>query len=114
AFLNGVIGGWALVAPRSFYGAFPTGGVHWVDLLPPYNEHLVTDFGGLVLGNGVVLTAAAASLSRPLVVGALSAQLMTAVTHYVFHATHLDGFSTRDAVEQTATLTLQVLLLGSL
>ena len=36
----------AAFAPRTFYDDFPFV-AHWVELLPPYNEHLVTDVGGL-------------------------------------------------------------------
>ena len=43
------IGLTATLAPHAFYGNFPFLR-HWVDLLPPYNEHLVTaagrDLGG--------------------------------------------------------------------
>ena len=44
----------AAFAPRSFYDDFPYVG-HWVDRLPPYNEHLVTDVGALYLGFALVL-----------------------------------------------------------
>ncbi|HSR94227.1 MAG TPA: hypothetical protein VLK56_05125 [Solirubrobacterales bacterium] len=40
------IGLLAALAPHTFYEDFPFVS-HWVDLLPPYNEHLVTDVGGL-------------------------------------------------------------------
>ena len=35
------------IAPRSFYDGFPFGR-GWVELLPPYNEHLVRDVAGLL------------------------------------------------------------------
>ena len=47
------IGALAAFAPHAFYDDFPFVS-HWVDLLPPYNEHLTTDVGGLYLGFAVV------------------------------------------------------------
>mgnify|MGYP006203677057 CR=1 FL=1 len=43
-----LVGLTATVFPRTFYEDFPFV-AHWVVLLPPYNEHLVTDVGGLYL-----------------------------------------------------------------
>ena len=45
------IGLTAFGLPRTFYDDFPFL-AHWVNLLPPYNEHLITDVGGLYLGFG--------------------------------------------------------------
>ena len=45
----GAVGFWAQLAPQSFYDDFPGGGGTWVSALPPYNEHLVRDVGGLNL-----------------------------------------------------------------
>ena len=55
------VGAVAAFAPRTFYDDFPYVG-HWVDRLPPYNEHLVTDVGALYLGFALVLAWAAATL----------------------------------------------------
>ena len=44
-----LLGGWALVAPASFYRSFPGGGRSWVSIDGPYNEHLLRDVGGLNL-----------------------------------------------------------------
>jgi hypothetical protein len=65
-----LVGGWQLVAPHSFYADGPVPGHHWVDLLPPYNEHLMRDVGALNLALGVVLAVAAVGLERRLVVAA--------------------------------------------
>ena len=48
-----MIGLTAAFAPHAFYDDFPFV-THWVNLLPPYNEHLVTDVGGLYLGFAVL------------------------------------------------------------
>ena len=58
------IGLTAAVLPRTFYDDFPFL-AHWVELLPPYNEHLVTDVGGLYLGFAVLFAWAAWTLERP-------------------------------------------------
>src|SRR4029077_13044589 len=84
------IGLTATVAPRTFYDDFPFLS-HWVDLLPPYNEHLVTDVGGLYLGFAVLFAWAAWTLQPTLVRAACSAWLLTEALHLGFHATHLGG-----------------------
>lgn len=99
------IGLTATVAPHAFYDDFPFL-AHWVELLPPYNEHLVTDVGGLYLGFAVLLAWAAWTLDRTLVVAVSVAWLLTAGIHLLFHAGHLDDFSTADAIAEIASLAL--------
>src|SRR5689334_14269351 len=94
-----LIGVTATVAARAFYDDFPFV-AHWVNLLPPYNEHLVTDVGGLYLGFAVLFAWAAATLDRTLVRAVCVAWLLTASLHLVFHAGHLEGFGTADAVAE--------------
>jgi len=98
----------ATLAPRTFYDDFPFV-AHWVDLLPPYNSHLVTDVGGLYLGFAVVFAWAARSLDPTLVRAACAGWLLTASIHFVFHATHLDGFGAADAVAELASLAFLLL-----
>jgi hypothetical protein len=100
-----VIGLTAAVLPRTFYDDFPFV-AHWVELLPPYNEHLVTDVGGLYLGFAVLFAWAAWTLDRTLVRAVCVAWLLTAGIHLLFHAGHLDGFSAADAVAELVTLAL--------
>lgn len=97
------IGLLATLAPHSFYADFPFIR-HWVDLLPPYNEHLVTDVGGLYLGFAVLFAWAAWTLQPTLVRAVCAAWLLTEALHLGFHATHLGGFSTGDAIGQIASL----------
>jgi hypothetical protein len=97
------IGLTAVVAPRTFFDDFPFL-AHWVERLPPYNEHLVSDVGGLYLGFAVVLGFAAWRPQRNLVVAACAGFLMVAVPHLLFHATHLAGFGTVDAIAELAAL----------
>jgi len=98
-----LIGIVATFAPHTFYADFPFLR-HWVDLLPPYNEHLVTDVGGLYLGFAVLFAWAAWTLQPTLVRAVCAAWLLSAAIHLIFHATHLDNFDTGDAVAELASL----------
>lgn len=102
-----LIGLTATVFPRTFYEDFPFV-AHWVDLLPPYNEHLVTDVGGLYLGFAVLFAWAARTLEPTLTRAVCAGWLLTAGLHLIFHAGHLEGFSTADAVAELASLGLLV------
>lgn len=93
----------ATLAPRGFYDDYPFF-ASWVDLLPPYNHHLVTDVGGLYLGFAVVLAWAAWTLQRDLVNAVCAGWALMSLLHFAFHATHLDGFSTADAVAELVGL----------
>ena len=95
----------ATVAPHAFYDDFPFV-THWVELLPPYNEHLVTDVGGLYLGFAVMFAWAAWTLERTLVRAVSVAWLLAAAIHLAFHAGHLDNFSTADAIAEIISLAL--------
>ena len=100
-----LIGLVATLAPRTFYDDFPFVS-HWVDLLPPYNEHLVTDVGGLYLGFAVLFAWATRTLERTLVQAVCTAWLLTATLHLIFHASHLEGFGTADGIAEIASLAL--------
>jgi hypothetical protein len=104
----GSIGIVATVAPHTFYDDFPFLR-HWVDLLPPYNEHLVTDVGGLYLGFAVIFAWAAWTLQPTLVRAVCSAWLLTAALHLFFHATHLENFDTGDAIAEVTSLAFLLL-----
>ncbi|HZV75431.1 MAG TPA: hypothetical protein VFF79_17105 [Conexibacter sp.] len=99
----------AAFAPRTFYTDFPYLG-HWVDRLPPYNEHLVTDVGGLYLGFALLLAWAAMTLQRQLVQAACAAWILFSVLHAIFHARHLAGFGTADAVAEMVSLVAVIAL----
>ena len=98
-----VIGLTAAVLPRTFYDDFPFL-AHWVELLPPYNEHLVTDVGGLYLGFAVLFGWAAWTLERTLVRAVSVAWMLAATLHLIFHSGHLAGFGTADAIAEIFTL----------
>ena len=91
----------ATLAPRSFYTGFPAGR-GWVELLPPYNEHRVRDVGAFYLAFALLF--AWATVRRELIVPLTVAWSVFSTLHAAFHITHLDGFSTADAIAQTASL----------
>ncbi|HEY5942310.1 MAG TPA: hypothetical protein VIT89_05540 [Solirubrobacterales bacterium] len=102
------IGLTATAFPRVFYDDFPFL-TQWVELLPPYNEHLVTDVGGLYLGFAILFGWAAWTFERPLVRPLCIAWLVTASLHLLFHAGHLEGFGAADPVAEIASLALLLL-----
>lgn len=74
-----------------------------MDNLPPYNQHLTTDTGGLFLGFALLLGWA---VRRPeLIVPVCSAFALSQALHLAFHLRNLDTYSTVDAVTQTVGLT---------
>jgi hypothetical protein len=95
----------ALLAPHTFYADFPFV-THWVELLPPYNEHLVTDVGGLYLGFALLFGWAATRLEPSLTRAACAAWLLAEALHLGFHATHLENFGTADAIAEIISLAL--------
>ncbi len=103
-------GVWALLGPRSFFDTFPGFGFAWVELLPPYNEHLVRDVGAFYTAFAFMLGVAALRMDRRLSITTLVGWLVFAVPHLLFHLTHLDGYETTDAWGQTFALGLLVLV----
>src|SRR4051812_13002795 len=85
----------AAFVPRRFYDDFPFL-ASWVDLLPPYNAHLVTDVGEFYLAFAVLFAWAAARPSRELVIPLCTAWAVAAALHLRFHVPHLGGFGTAD------------------
>jgi hypothetical protein len=106
AILQTVVGGWALGLPRGFYQYFPLPGHRWVTMLPPYNGHLVRDYGGLCLGFALLFVIGALSLERRLVAAILASYEFFTVPHFIFHVSHLEHFPFVDAIAQTASLGL--------
>lgn len=95
----------ATLAPRAFYDYVP-----WVDLIPPFSEHLMRDYGAMNLSLALVFVVAAITMERRMVRIALGAYLLFAIPHLIFHLTHLEPFTTAGAVGQTIVLTVAVLL----
>ena len=103
-------GGWALLAPHSFFDHYPGAGVHWVLPLAPYNEHLVRDFGALYLAFGLLLGFAAVALDRLLVRATLGASLVVAVPHFIYHAANTEPLSTQNNVANLVVLAGAIVL----
>jgi hypothetical protein len=103
--IDAVVSLWQYLFPRSFFEDVPT-----VRLDPPFNEHLMSDVGGLGLALVTVLVFAAASMERRLVTAALSGFAVYAVTHLLFHLLHMEDFSLRDAVGLGTGLGLEAAL----
>ena len=104
-FVEIVVGLVATLAPRVFYDYVP-----WVDLIPPFSEHLMRDYGAMNLSLALVFVVAAVTMERRMVRIALGAYLLFAIPHLIFHLTHLEHFTTGAAIWQTILLTVAVLL----
>ncbi len=108
-----VIGAWNVVAPEHFYENFPG-----VALTPPFAEHYARDFGGTLLGLGVILSVAVVLPRTVLVVPALVGLAIFALPHAYFHVEHLEGASqfetafTLTAVLGQSVLTVALLVLA--
>lgn len=100
------IGVWAQFAPQSFFDHFPGFGRAWVRVDGPYNEHLVRDVGGLNLALAAVLIAAFVTLSRPTIIAASVAALLSGVPHLVYHIINNDGLSGGDVAASLGGLAL--------
>ena len=106
----GVVAVPILIAPRSFYEDFPLGDASWVAALPPYNEHLIRDFGAAGLGLALVAALAAVWMERRLVQTAALAIFAGTIPHAIFHSTETAALSTIDNVLSLGALCLQSLL----
>jgi hypothetical protein len=105
AALQAVVSVWQYAFPRSFFDDFPT-----VKLDPPYNEHLVSDVGGLGLALTAMLVIAAVVMTRQVVLISLTGYLIYAATHFAFHVSHFEHFELRDAVSVGTGLGVEVVL----
>jgi hypothetical protein len=105
----GAVAVYILVAPRTFYDDFP-GWAQWVSALPPYNEHLLRDFGSAGLGLAVLAGLAAAWMDRRLVQAAAIALFAGTLPHTLYHFTTTESYSTADNVASLGGLVLQTAL----
>jgi len=105
---TGYLAVWILAAPQGFYDAFPTGPAEWVSALPPYNEHILRDFGAAALGLTVLAALAAVWLERRLVQATAIAFLVYALPHLAYHLTTTERYSTSDNVQSLIGLALPV------
>jgi len=93
-----VIAAWSLISPHGFYDNFPGAGRHWVSALPPFNEHLLRDFGAANVTIALVLLGAALFMERRLVQVAVVAFFLGALPHFIYHLTTTDHYSTSDNI----------------
>ncbi|GHE09518.1 EF-hand domain-containing protein [Streptomyces alanosinicus] len=107
---EGLPGAWALFLPRRFYGSFPLPGHPWAALFPPYNEHLMRDFGAAVLALAAVLAWAACDTRPRLVRAAVVGLLVFSVPHLVFHSAHFDVSADGEVPAQVLSLALPIVL----
>lgn len=114
--LTATLGVWAGFAPTSFYrdGPIPLIDTNWVSMLPPYNEHLVRDYGFVNLGLTMVFIVAAIRLTPSLVRAGAAAMLAFGAPHTIFHSFHLGHMSAADAAAQTVTTSLLTLVLPTI
>lgn len=110
ALTEGIVGGWSLIAPKHFFGNFPLPTNQWLAYFPPFNEHLLRDFGALNLALCVFLVFAAVTLERRLTQAALVGYLVFAVPHLVFHLNHLSHMPFVDQVGNVISLVSAVLI----
>jgi hypothetical protein len=104
-FVEFAVGLVATLTPRVFYDDFP-----WVNLAPPYSEHLMRDYGAMNLALGVVTLVAAITMQRLMVRTALAAYLVFAIPHLLFHLTHHRHYSTTAAITETTVLVVAAVL----
>jgi hypothetical protein len=95
----------ATLAPRAFYDHVP-----WVNLAPPYAEHLMRDYGAMNLALGLVFLVAAITMDRLMVRTALAAYVVFAIPHLLFHITHHQHYTTTATIGETTALVVAVLL----
>jgi hypothetical protein len=84
--------------------------VPWVDLAPPFAEHLMRDYGAVNLVLGLVTAGAAITMNPVMVRTSLAAYLVFAVPHLLFHVTHHQLYTASQAGDEITALTIAVLL----
>ncbi len=104
-FVELAVGLVATLAPRAFYDYVP-----WVDLAPPFSEHLMRDYGAMNLALALVTAVAAITMDRIMVRTALMAYLLFAIPHLLFHVFHHDHYTLSQAIGETTALAIAVLL----
>lgn len=110
ALIIGLVAAMILIAPRAFYDDFPLGSSAWVSALPPYNEHLIRDFGSAGLGLAVLAGLAAYWMDRRLVQAAAISLFVGSLPHAIYHGTTFEHYSTGDNIVSFGGLLLQSLL----
>jgi hypothetical protein len=105
----GLVGAYILITPRTFYDDFP-GFAQWVSALPPFNEHLIRDFGAAALGLGLLAGLAALWMEKRLVQATAVAFFAANLPHAIYHSTATNALTTADNIASLGALYLQALL----
>lgn len=101
-----VVGGWAVLAPHSWYTSFPGFGTRWVAVDGPYNHHLAADVGAFFLALAAISGFALWRGAPVLVQAAGLGWLVFGVPHLLYHASHRP--------EALGTVSYTISLLGAL
>ena len=101
---------WPLASPRGFYDQFPGGGMHWIDINGPYNEHFLRDFGALNAALVVVIVFALWKPATSLLQATGLALAIYALPHAIYHLSHLDVYKSSEKLIATAPLVLQIFM----
>jgi len=96
---------WQLLLPDGFYRDFPT-----VKLAPPFNEHLMRDFGAANVALGIIVLVVAVWFEKRYVVLVLLAYLAFSIPHALFHFTHLHEATHLDVAFQVVSLGSAIVL----
>lgn len=98
------VGGWAQLAPRSFYDRFPLPGHHWIAHSGAFNEHLIRDVGGMYLA--LTVLSVWAMLPSSTEINRITGAAWSAfnIPHLIFHGRHLDEFGPADQIGTLVTL----------
>lgn len=101
---------WPLASPQNFYDNFPGGGMHWIDVNGPYNEHFIRDFGALNAALLVVIVFALLKPSKTLYQATGVAIAVYALPHAIYHLNHLDVYKSSEKLTAVAPLVLQIFM----
>lgn len=102
---NVLAGGWAVMAPESWYDRFPGWDPRLVAAEPPFNAHLATDAGAGLLASGLVLLVAAWLAEQRVTQVALVAYGAFAIPHAAYHVLNpAPGLTSAEDVQSAGTL----------
>ncbi len=104
------VGSWATLSPRSFYDSFPGLNRTWVSIDGPFNEHLVRDVGAFYLALATAGVLALWWRERHVTIVTAAAWTAFSTPHLAYHLAHAHELKTIDAVGQTLSLAVTLLL----
>lgn len=107
---QGAVSFWALLAPRSFYDAFPAPGRAWIASLGPFDEHLIVDYGAASLGLVVITVVALARSQRTVTPAIACGWIAWTFPHLAFHAANSAALAPFDSVLNVAVLAVSAAL----